>query len=209
MRGTLHHMVCVAVLAGPLMAQLDAHIAGTARAGQVFRKEIGPGLFLVLTPIPDSGGDSGWTIEVQPPDGSDNFVRCVTLPLHGPTQADVLATQFVTEDNRKLPEAKLSDVKKREFQFALNAADQKKACDEMEAEAYGAPTTAPDGSTIIGNPGYKEPPLGSGSFFIKTAQLSDLGPGKHARLDFLSFEAKITLPASKNRPPGDQPPARW
>ena len=200
MRETLHHLVCMAVLAGPLMAQLDAHIAGTDRAGQVFRKEIGPGLFLVLTPIPDSGGDSGWTIEVQPPDGSDNFVRCVTLPLHGPTQADILATQFVTEDNVKLPDAELSDVKKREFQFVVNAAAQKKACAEMEDEAYGKPKTPPDGTVIIGNPGYQEPPLGSGSFVIKTVQLSNLGPGKHARLDSLSFEFEIALPVTSKNP---------
>jgi len=113
-----------------------------------------------------------------------------------------LTTQFVNQDNEKLPESELSDVKKREFQFVLNAADQKKACDEMEAEAYGAPKTALDGTVIIGNPGYKEPPLGSGSFIIKTARLSDLGPGKHAKLDSLSFDVEITLPASKNRPFG-------
>jgi hypothetical protein len=198
---TLRRLAWVAMLAGPLMAQPRVHIAGTVRAGQVFRKEIGSGLALVLTP---DGEGSGWTIEVQPLDGSDNFVRCVTLPLHGPTQADVLATQFVTEDNRKLPEAKLSDVKKREFQFVLNASDQKKACDEMGEEAYGKPKTAPDGTVISGNPGYEEPLLGSGSFLVKTVQLSNLGPGQHARLESLSFEVEIVLPAGKNRSPRDQ-----
>jgi hypothetical protein len=201
---TLRRLVCMAVLAGPLMAQPRVHIAGTVRAGQAFRKEIGSGLALVLTPIADSGEDSGWTIEIQPLDGSDNFVRCVTLPLHGPTQADILATQFATGDNRKLPEAELSDVKKREFQFVLNATDQKKACDEMAEEAYGKPKTAPDGAVIIGNPGYEEAPLGSGSFLIRTVQLSDLGPGKHARLDSLSFGVEIALPAGKNRSSLDQ-----
>jgi len=186
------------------MAQPRVHIAGTVRAGQVFRKEIGSGLFLVLAPIGDSGEDFGWTIEVQPLDGSDNFVRCVTLPLHGPTQADVVATQFVTEDNRKLPEAKLSDVKKREFQFVLNASDQKMACDEMGEEAYGKPKTAPDGTVIIGNPRYEEPPLGTGRFLINTAQLSNLGPGQHARLESLSFDVEIVLPAGKKRSPRDQ-----
>ena len=201
---TLRHLVCTLVLAGPLMAQPPLHIAGTVRAGQVFRKEIGSGLALVLTPNGDSGEDSGWTIEVQPLDGSDNFVRCVTLPLHGPTQADVLATQFVTEDNRKLPEAKLLDVKKREFQFVLNAADQKKACAEMEAEAYDQPKTAPDGTVIMGNPEYEEPALGSGSFLIKTVQLSNLVPGQHARLASLSFDVEIAVPAGKERSPRDQ-----
>lgn len=196
----LRCLVCVAAFVGPLTGQPPVHIAGTVRAGQVFRKEIGPGLLLVLTPV----RDSGWTIEVQLPDGSDNFVRCVTLPLHGPTQADLLATQFVSPENKTLPESKLSDVKRREFQFVLNAADQKKACDEMEAEAYGAPTTTPDGTVIIGNPGYEEPPLGRGSLFIKTVQLSKLGPNKQARLDSLSFEVEIALPTSKNQPSRDQ-----
>ena len=178
------------------MTQPRLQIAGTVHAERAFHKEIGSGLALVLTP----NGDSGWTIEVQPLDGSDNFVRCVTLPLHGPTQADVLATQFVTEDNVKLPDAELSDVKKREFQFVVNAADQKKACAEMEDEAYGKPKTPPDGTVIIGNPGYQEPPLGSGSFVIKTVQLSNLGPGKHARLDSLSFEFEIALPVTSKNP---------
>ena len=74
----------------------------------------------------------------------------------------------------------------------------------MEEEAYGQPKTAPDGTVIIGNPGYEEPPLGTGSFVIKAVQLSNLGPGKQARLDSLSFEAEITLPARKNRPSQDQ-----
>lgn len=193
----------LAAFVGPLTGQSRIHIAGTVRAGEAFRKEIGSGLVLLLTPIPDSGEDSGWTIEIQPADGSDNFVRCVTLPLHGPTQADLLAWQFVSPDNERLPESKLSELKKREFQFVLNAADQKKACEEMEAEAYGTPKTAPDGTVIIGNPAYKEPPLGSGSFLIKNVHLSNLGPGKHAKLDSLSFEVEITLPASMDRHTAD------
>lgn len=196
-------VVFVAAFAVSVAGQPRVHIAGTVRAGEVFRKELGSGLVLVLTPIPDAG-DSGWTIEIQPADGSDNFVRCVTLPLHGSTQADLLAWQFVTPDNERLPESELSGLKKREFQFVLNAADQKKACEEMDAEAYGTPKTAPDGTVIIGNPDYREPPLGSGSFVIKTARLSNLGAGKHAKLDSLSFEVEITLPASKNREPRDK-----
>jgi len=200
-RAIFLYLVLVAALVSPGMGQSGVHIAGTVRAGEAFRKEIGSGLVLVLTPIPDE--DSGWTIQIQPLDGSDNFVRCVTLPLHGPTQADLLAWQFVSPDNERLPESKLSELKKREFQFVLNAADQKKACEAMEAEAYGTPKTAPDGTVIIGNPGYKEPPLGSGIFLIKTARLLNLGADKHAKLDFLSFEIEITLPADKNRQTGD------
>ena len=196
-------LVLVAAFVSPLAGQPKVHIAGTIRAGEAFRKEISSGLVLVISPIPDAR-DSGWTIEIQPLDGSDNFVRCVTLPLHGPTQADLLAWQFVGADNERLPESKLSELKKREFQFVLNAADQKKACEEMEAEAYGTPKTAADGTVIIGNPGYKEPPLGSVSFLIKTARLSNVGPGKRTALEYLSFEVEITLPASNSRHTGDR-----
>jgi len=193
----LQCLVLLAAFAWPLAGQPRVHLVGTVHAGRGFRKEIGSGLVLVLAPLPDE--DSGWTIAVRPEDGSDNFVRCVTLPLHGPTQADLLVTQFVGPDNQKLPESELTYVKKREFQFVLNAADQKKACEEMEAEAYGSPKTAPDGTVIIGNPDYEEPPLGSGTFVIKAARLSNLGAGKHARLDSLSFEVEITLPANGSR----------
>jgi len=74
----------------------------------------------------------------------------------------------------------------------------------MEAEAYGAPKTAADGTVIIGNPGYKEPPLGSGTFLITAVRLSNISPGKHAVLESLNFQVKITLPVSKTRQAGDQ-----
>jgi hypothetical protein len=61
------------------------------------------------------------------PFSSPTTSSAVTEPIHGPAQADLLALQFVTDENEKLPASKLSDRKKREFQFVLNAADQKKA----------------------------------------------------------------------------------
>ena len=193
----------VAILAAPLLAQTRIHIAGTVRAGDTFRKEIGLGLTLVLTPndSQDDSGDSGWAIEVQPADQSDNFIRCVILPLHGPTPADILASQFVTEKNEKLPESALSEQKKREFQFTLNSADQKTACDELDAVAYSPPRTAKDGTIVMGTPGYKEPPLGNGTFVIKSVQLSNLGESKHAKLDSLSFEAEIAFPPDRKKRP--------
>jgi hypothetical protein len=95
----------------------------------------------------------------------------------------------------------LSDLKRREFHFVLTAAGQKKACDELDVIAQG-PTTAKDGSMIVGTPGYREPPLGSGRFLIKTIQLSDLGPGKKARLQSLAFEVEIRFPSAVARPAG-------
>jgi hypothetical protein len=200
-------LIYLAILAGPLLAQSRIHIAGTVRAGETFRKEIGLGLTLVLTPndSQDAGGDSGWSIEVQPADQSDNFIRCVILLLHGPTPADILASQFVTEENEKHPESALSEQKERQFQFVLNSAGQKKACDELDAVAYSPPKTAKDGAMIMGTPGYKEPSLGSGTFVIKSVPLSYLGKSKDAKLESLSFEAEIAFPpAKKNRSSKDR-----
>ena len=190
-------VVFLALLALLVIAQPRLHVAGTLRAGEAFRKDIGRGLILVLTP--NDGLDSGWTIEVQPADKSDDFMRCVTLPIHGPTQAHILASQFVDDENEKLPEPALAEQKKRELQFVLNAADQKKACDELDVIAYGPQKTGKDGTVIIGTAGYKGPPLGGVTLLIPSVQLSNLGKGKQARLDSMSFEADLTFPTSRDQ----------
>ena len=192
-------LIYMGIFAGPLLAQTRIHIAGTVRVGDTFRKEIGRGLTFVLAPndSQDTDGDSGWSIEVQPADQSDNFVRCVIQPLHGPTPADILASLFVTAENEKLPELTLSGQKRRELQFTLNSADQKKACDELDVVAYSPPKTAKNGASIVGTPGYKEPPLGSATFVIKSVQLSNLGRSKHAKFESLGFEAEIAFPRGK------------
>lgn len=189
--------VLLALLALPVIAQPRIHVAGTLRAGETFRKDIGRGLTLVLT-LSD-GPDSGWTVEVQPADKSDDFMRCITLPLHGPTQPDILPSQFVDGDNEKLLEPAMAEQKKRELQFVLNAADQKKACDELDAIAHSAPKTGQDGTVTIGTPGYKDPPLASVTLLIRSVQLSNLGKAKQAGFESMSFEADITFPT-----PGDQ-----
>ena len=173
-------VVFLALLALQVLAQQRFHVAGTLRAGEAFRKDIGRGLILVLTP--NDGLDSGWTIEVQ-----------------GPTQADILASQFVDDENEKLPERALAEQKKRELQFVLNAADQKKACDALDVIAYGPQKTGKDGTVIIGTPGYKGPPLGGVTLLIPSVQLSNLGKGKQARLDSMSFEADLTFPTSRDQ----------
>jgi hypothetical protein len=190
-------IVFLALLALPVIAQLRIHVAGTLRAGETFRKDIGRGLTLVLTP--NDGPDSGWTIEVQPADKSDDFMRCVTLPIHGSTQADILASQFVDDENEKLLEPALAEQKKRELQFVLNAADQKKACDELDVIAYSPPKTGKHGTVTIGTPGYKDPPLGSVTLLIRSIQLSNLGKGKRAGFDSMIFEADLTFPPSRDR----------
>ena len=195
----LPRLVFISMLVAPLCAGPPSRFAGAVRAGQIFRKEIGSGLVFVLSPSDDRG--SGWTIEVRPADDSDNFVRCVTFPLHGPTEADILSWQFVTEDNERLPEATLATLKRRNFQFVLNRSDQKRACNEMSVVAEGPTHTAKDGTLVVGTPGYKSPLLGEGTFYIKAIQLSGIGRSKHATFDSLSFTVEIMLPSGRGSLP--------
>ena len=181
-------------------AQPSVRLIGSVQAEQAFRQAIAPGLFFVVFPIQskDSTG-FGWRMGVEPADGSDSFERCVTLPLHGPTPSDILAWQFVTENNEALPAAQLVPFKTRLFRFVMNTTDQKKACDELEVVAAG-PRTAPDGNQSIGTPGYREPPLGTARVLLHSFQLADIGKGKHARLESVSFEAQFEFPAAAKRP---------
>jgi hypothetical protein len=195
----LRSLVYICILALPLGGQTRVHVEGSVRADQPFRKEIGSGLFLSLVPITSTDSTGfGWQIEVKPGDESDDLMRCVTEPIHGPTPADLLAWQFVTEANEELPDSELSPLKTRRFQFVLNAADQKKVCDELNVVAYGPHQAAKDVTEIIGTPGYKRPALANGRFVIKTIQLSNLGKGNHARFESLTFEAEFELPRSRD-----------
>lgn len=182
------------------LAQPRVRFSGSVMAEQMFRQAIAPGLFFVVSPIQsqDSTG-FGWRLGVEPAGGSDTFERCVTLPLHGPTPSDILAWQFVTENNEALPAAQLVPFKTRLFRFVLNAADQKRACDELDVAAAG-PRTGPDGNETIGTPGYREPPLGTARVVLQNIQLADVGKGKHARFESVSFEAQFEFPDAAKRP---------
>jgi len=199
----MHRSLALALtLAAAAVAQPPVRISGSVQAEQTFRKEIGAGLFFVVAPIKsvDSTG-FGWSLGVEPADGSDRFERCVATPLHGPTPSDVLAWEFVTEENENLPEPELAPLKKRVFSYVLNAADQKKACDELDVVAYGRPAIGKDGAESIGTPGYREPPLGTATVTLKTIQMTDVGKGKHARFESLSFEAEFAFPQAPAKRP--------
>jgi hypothetical protein len=191
----LREVVFAALFGARLMAGPPIRFEGSVRAGESFRKEIGSGLVFVLSGEDDGG--SGWSIEVRPRDDSDNFVRCVILPLHGPTPADIMPSQFVTEENEELPAADAAAVKTRQFQFVLNPADQKNACGELDAVAYGPAKTASGGTVILGTPGYRSPPLGEGIFQVKALELSDVGRGGQAVFKSMSFSVELRVPSSR------------
>ena len=195
-------LVSALIVALPVLAQPPARISGSVPAEQTFRKEIGSGLFFVVSPIKsvDSTG-FGWSLSVEPSDRSDHFERCVATPLHGPTPNEVLAWEFVTGENENLPASELAPLKKRVFPFVLNASDQKKACDELEVVAGGRPAIGKDGAEIIGTPGYKPPPLGTATVTLKSIPLADVGKGKHARFESLGFEAEFVFPQAPVKRP--------
>jgi hypothetical protein len=187
----------VSIFLATIQAQPHIHLGATLRAGQSFHKDIGPDLVFALDPIEDEG----WVIQIQPKTGdasrqshSEDYIRCVTGPSHGPHPADLFAWHFVSEDNQiRLPKDKEWFGRKRDFNFVLNAADQEKACDELEAESGPGVVDPKTGALTLGSPDYKVPPLGAGIFWIKAVELSNLGIDKHARLESLTFEVDIDL----------------
>jgi len=191
-------LLVMTMLLTPAMAQQKIQFSGAVRGTEIFRKDIGHGLVFVIGPPPgDDPDDQGFAIQIQPAGQAqpDNYLRCVTLPAHGPTAADLPASQFVNDSNEQLPDAELAPLRTRDLQFVLNSADQKKACDELDAELYGPQRVDPKtGAIVMGDPGYKAPLLGSAKVALKNIEIADLGQAKKAVLKSLTFEVVIVFP---------------
>jgi hypothetical protein len=159
------------------------HFAGSVRAGQPYIHDLGRGLVLVVT-------TSSIEVRASPyrADG-DSYARCVTMPARGPNDLYLDAWHFIPSQNHLF-----SHPLHREFQFTVNAADQKGACDDLEAALHSPPVKGKDGIEIMGTPGYKEPPLGSGIINLSNVQLSHPAPGQDAEIQSFSFVADIILP---------------
>lgn len=182
-----------------LMAWMAAaepiHLEGVVRAGETFERDIGNNLVFALVPEEDQG----WVIEIHPKKGGgthnlvpDNYISCVTPPGHGPHPTEIFAWHFVSEDNQtRLTEQDEYFPRKREFDFVRNAADQEKACHELELENGPGTEDPQTGTKTFGIPGYRQPPLGKLVLLIKRVELSTLGAGKHAVLDLISFQADV------------------
>ena len=71
----------------------------------------------------------------------------------------------------------------------------------MSVVANGPTHTAKDGTLAVGTPDYKSPLLGEGTFYIKAIHLSDVGQGRHATFESLSFTVEIKLPSGRRNLP--------
>jgi hypothetical protein len=177
-----------AFLALIMCVSLDAqkqHFEGSVLVDNPFLHPLGRGLVLVVTTA---------SIEVQAipyvPDGH-NFAQCVTQPRHGPNAIYLDAWQFDPKQKSALL------TRHRGFQFTLNAADDKAACDELSVALYTPPTVGKDGILIFGTPGYQPPPLGSGNITLSKIRLTHPASAKDAKIESFSFVAEVTLPPIK------------
>jgi len=168
----------------PLLAQ-TVSLAGTVKAGETCSQPIGHGLTLLVTTT---------SIEVRGV-GEKNFAACVTPPYHGPNPLDIEPWEFVDKDNHPLPDSQLQEELTRDFSFALSAADDEKACKELNVVLYTPPRTLQDGTVEYGNPGYREPPMGKGTVTLSHVTLDHLGKGETPQVSSFQFSARIDLPA--------------
>lgn len=173
----------------PLLGQQRIAFSGRVTRGGSFIKPIGNGLVLAVR---SENGD--FTIRVekaekQSSSSQENFASCVTPPYHGPNALEIAAWELGKEKT----EAELAENKARKFQFVMNEADQKKACDEMEREVYGPAKRSGDGTIVLGDENYRTPMMGKGVLRIVKYQLQD-GGAKDPEIESLSFRAEIELP---------------
>ena len=185
-------LILVFLIAYPLLAQ-QQHFSGSVQRGQVYTHDLGRNLVLRVTTT---------SIEVQavPADPrADDYTGCVTPPFHGPNPTDLEAWQFVTDQNELLPESELDQLRRRKFQFTLDAAANKKACDELNLALYTSPVTQKDGTIVYGTPGYKSPPLGTGVVTLRTIELIHVGRGQKAEVQRLDFTVDVVFPPAATK----------
>ena len=158
------------------------HLQGSVQVDEPYLHPLGRGLVLAVTTV---------SIEVQAgpfiPHGV-NFAECITQPHHGPNPIYLDAWQF----DPKRKSALLT--RHRGFQFTLNAANDKAACDELSFALNSPPTVGKNGILIFGTPGYQPPPLGSGIITLSKIRLTHPASAKDTKIESFSFVADVTLP---------------
>jgi hypothetical protein len=166
--------------------QID--FSGAVTHGETFRKQIGHGLFFVLRP-----DDVGYTIAIEPASGAkEDFSDCVTPPFHGPNPKMLLVRDLRGGNGKPLPNDEVDGLKKREFTFVLNAADNKKACAETQEALYGPEKKDKNGTPVLGFLDYKQPPLGNGTFHLRTFEADE--PEHPERFKSLTFTVHLEFP---------------
>jgi hypothetical protein len=174
---------------------------GQASEGQTFRKDIGHGLDLVL--IPNSDGDTGWTIEVSPqgkpsdPECED-FLWVVTPPYHF-QNARYLDTQYgITAQ-----EAVRNSLRK--FSFVLNCADYETESKRVDLVIYPSTASKQEVTDALAKLGSS--PLGKGRLWIEDSKIT---PGHESgaandlgAIHWIKFRVEIKFPAGP--PPHPKP----
>lgn len=174
---------------------------GEASEGQTFRKDIGHGLDLVL--MPNSDGDTGWTIEVSPqgkafdPECGD-LLWVVTPPYHL-ENARYLDTQYgitAQEAVRNSP---------REFSFVLNCADYETESKRVNLAIYPSTASKQEVNDALAKLGSS--PLGKGRLWIEDSKIT---PGHESgdandlgAIHWIKFRVEIKFPAGP--PPHPKP----
>jgi hypothetical protein len=174
-------------------------LKGEATEGQPFRKSIGEGLDFVL--IPNSDGDSGWTIAISPQiKASDldceDFLWVATPPYHFQnaryldTQYDVTAQEAVRDSPR-------------EFNFVLNCTDYETERKRAELAIYPSNESRQKVEEAQSKLGMS--PLGKGRLWIEDSTVT---PGHNGgtgqalgAIHWIKFRVEINFPSPAPRQP--------
>lgn len=174
---------------------------GEATEGQTFRKSIGHGLNFVL--MPNSDGDTGWTLEITPQEKPnapecEDYLGVVAPPYHF-QNARYLDTEYgitAQEAVRNSP---------REFSFVLNCSDYKTESKRVDLAIYPSTASKQEVDEALAKLGSS--PLGKGRLWIEDSKLtpghdSDTG-GDLGAIHWIKFKVEIKFPAEP--PPHPKP----
>jgi hypothetical protein len=172
------------------LPELSIRLHGEVHRSEKFEQEIGHGLTFRL--VPD---EFGWNIEVGPQNGTDDYMDCVNGPLRGITPYQIEGWLFRNDDNtgpRKSSELVAFGIReKREFQFVLTAADEAKACADLDKieRIYDQK----DGARIGATNRFDTYAGGDGSVTITSMTLGNLRPGAQAWIESMRFDATFSF----------------
>jgi len=173
----------------PSSGQQPIRFSGMVRAGETFRHPLGHDLVFVIAPEPDP--DFGWEMRVVHVGQNDDYSGCVTGPYHGITALDIRGDGVPPGPDSQYFHRGNEVYSTRHFRFVLNVADWRKTCAAVEAAQYGPMRQGKDGTWIIGQPGYREPPVGHATVLLNHVHLDSANSRRIA--DF-HFNASIQFP---------------
>jgi hypothetical protein len=172
---------------------------GEATEEQTFRKSIGGGLDFVL--MPNSDGDTGWTIAISPQDKEsdpdcEDFLWVATPPYHFQNVRYLDTAYGITAQ-------KAVSFSPREFSFVLNCADCKTERNRVELVIYGSNASKQEVEEAQAKLGSS--PLGKGRLWIEDSKITPghtTGTGQDlGAIHWIKFKVEITFPAPDPRQP--------